>query len=199
MPELPEVESARALVEAHGAGKVISDVIALEQGGGPRSGLFDDIVFSGCPSADAAKAFLVGRTLVSARRRGKQMFWTLSGGGPSLLCHFGMTGSISVLPPGRVAVAAKYKSFAVDATSWPPRFTKFEIVLGDGTRLAFSDPRRLGRVLFLEGDPLTQLPLSALGPDAWTDLPPLDAFSRACRGRDVPIKALLLDQVRRGA
>lgn len=196
MPELPEVESARRLVEAHAVGKTITEVYALEQGGGPRHGLFDDIVFANSPNAETASRALVGLTIDRAHRRGKQMWWEVSGDKSvlSLLCHFGMTGSISVKPPRSEAIAAKYKSTKVDSSQWPPRFTKLEIVVSDGTRLAFSDPRRLGRVYLVPGDPLTQLPLSALGPDAFTDLPPHAAFSRSLRDKSVAIKVLLLDQ-----
>ena len=177
-------------------GKTITEVYALEQGGGPRHGLFDDIVFADCPNAETASRALVGLKIAAARRRGKQMWWDVSGDkrALSLLCHFGMTGSISIKPPGSEAIAAKYKSTKVDSSQWPPRFTKLEVVVSDGTRLAFSDPRRLGRVYLLPGDPLGQLPLSALGPDAFTDLPPLAAFSRALRDKSVAIKVLLLDQ-----
>lgn len=39
MPELPEAEAARALVEAHCVGKVIKEVVTAEGGGGPRAGI----------------------------------------------------------------------------------------------------------------------------------------------------------------
>jgi Formamidopyrimidine-DNA glycosylase N-terminal domain len=44
MPELPEVESARRLLDEHCAGAKICAVNALEAGGGPRDGQFDDVV-----------------------------------------------------------------------------------------------------------------------------------------------------------
>lgn len=44
MPELPEVESARKLVEELCAGRRIVSLCTKEQGGGPRDGRFDDIV-----------------------------------------------------------------------------------------------------------------------------------------------------------
>ena len=45
MPELPEVEAQRLLLAQHLIGRRIIMVIATEQGGGPRDGLFDEKVF----------------------------------------------------------------------------------------------------------------------------------------------------------
>ena len=130
------LHSARRLVEEHAVGKRITSVVAVEQGGGPRCGLFDEIIFSNCSCAKAAEDALVGRTVVAVKRCGKHMWWQLSDGGPHLLCHFGMTGSISLKAPGQHAITAKYKSFSVDAKNWPPKFTKVEVLFADGTRLA---------------------------------------------------------------
>lgn len=58
---------------------------------------------------------------------------------------------------------------------WPPKYTKFELELNRDGRVynfAFTDPRRLGRIRFLEGPTvetdaklLDQKPLAQLGPD----------------------------------
>ena len=45
MPELPEVESARKLVQTHCLGSKIIRFVSNEQGNGPRHGLFDDIIY----------------------------------------------------------------------------------------------------------------------------------------------------------
>ena len=83
MPELPEVESARSLIERNCKNHIIKSVIAIEQGGGPRHGLYDDIV---CVKSYAGKEndieltsddyvnALVGRKLMKAHRKGKQMW-----------------------------------------------------------------------------------------------------------------------------
>ena len=44
MPELPEVECARRLLDEHCVGAKICAVNALEAGGGLRDGQFDDVV-----------------------------------------------------------------------------------------------------------------------------------------------------------
>ena len=205
MPELPEVEAARRLVEANCVGATITRVLALESGGGPRHGLFDEIVcaaesFSG---ADALEAALVGRRLVASCRRGKQMWWELSAGGraaatggasTALLWHFGMSGSFSVHKPDGTTSTAHYKRVVVDLAQWPPRFTKVEVVFSNGARLAFSDPRRLGRVRLVRGPPLLSPPLSLLGPDPLLAMMPVADFAASLASRALPIKALLLDR-----
>ena len=61
---------------------------------------------------------------------------------------------------------------------WPPRFCKLEITFGsdgdgEAVGLAFTDPRRLGRIR-LRDDPLNQPPIVKLGSDPIDD--PGDAY-----------------------
>jgi hypothetical protein len=44
VPELPEVECARRLLEDNCVGATIVVADPIEKGGGPRAGLFDDII-----------------------------------------------------------------------------------------------------------------------------------------------------------
>ena len=196
MPELPEVESARRRVHARCVGATITQVLTLESGGGPRAGEFDDIVLA-VPQAALEKA-LLGKTLLDTARCGKLQWWCLGdggGGGASsgraaptsyLSWHFGMTGGFGI----QGEAGDKLKRYSVDTSQWPPRFTKLELVFSNGARLAFTDPRRLGRVR-LPASPVAAT--AGLGPDAFLALPPLPAFGELLR-RAVPIKALLMDQ-----
>ena len=70
MPELPEVERARRLLEEHCLGATVTSVAFLEDG------TFDEKIFEGTTAA-AFRSALVGKTLVSARRLGKHMWWEL--------------------------------------------------------------------------------------------------------------------------
>ena len=45
MPELAEVESSRAFISGLLTGYTVEEVHTREQGGGPRDGMFDDLVF----------------------------------------------------------------------------------------------------------------------------------------------------------
>jgi formamidopyrimidine-DNA glycosylase len=189
MPELPEVETARLLVERHCVGKKIVEVLALESGGGPRDGQFDDIVHQGPGSSDSSTASsLLGKTLVKTLRKGKVQIWKLSGGQDATI-HFGMTGAWSV----KGLNGSEYVRYSVNTKVWPPKFTKLELVFADGTRLAFTDPRRLARFR-LSLDALNEPPVSELAPDALLELPPLDRFISSIRQKSTAIKALLLDQ-----
>jgi formamidopyrimidine-DNA glycosylase len=117
VPELPEVERARALVEERALGRRIAAV--------------DDSDTYVCrPHAPGEIATaLEGRELVSANRRGKAM-WCDTDGGPVLGLHLGMAGHIVV-------------DDAPDARGWD----RFTLLFEDGGRLALRDKRRLGRAI----------------------------------------------------
>ena len=83
---------------------------------------------------------------------------------------------------------AKLQRYSVDASTWPPRFTKIEFEFEDGTRLALSDPRRLAR-MHIVADPLADAPIGELGPDAYLAMPPLAEFAALLAKRTPPIKA----------
>jgi len=188
MPELPEAEAQRRLLERCVVGHRITSVNALEQGGGARDGAFDDKVM-GEGLEPAALEGLVGGRVTAAKRLGKQVWLELDDGARAVLVHLGMTGSLVV----RGQPAPKYKSFAVDEASWPPKYTKLELALSGGGRLAYCDPRRFGRIKLRGADALTTAPLSELAPDALTP-PDAEAMGELLAKKEAPIKAVLLDQ-----
>jgi formamidopyrimidine-DNA glycosylase len=193
MPELPEVERAANLVRQHCLQKQVTAVVTRESGGGPRTGEFDDIVVADGCTESQLEAALKNKTLLNVHRKGKQMWFEL--GGPSkkkqdtkfVLFHFGMTGSFSIKGADRLT----FHEFKV-SEDWPPRFCKLEIKFGD-ICLAFTDPRRLGRVR-IRDDPLNQPPISKLGSDPIHSPASLADFKAAISKRRPVIKALLLDQ-----
>lgn len=170
-------------------------MIATEQGGGPRNGLFDDSVIEKLSEAAEFEKALVGRKLLASNRKGKQMWWSLSGSGPHPTWHFGMTGHFSVKYPDNNTKATKYKETKLDLSTWPPKFCKVEVVFEDGTRLAYTDPRRFGKIT-LEPDPLAAPHIASLGKDPVLDKAAITAqwFSSALVSRTIAIKAALLDQ-----
>jgi formamidopyrimidine-DNA glycosylase len=84
MPELPEVERARATLE----GVLGRRIVAVDDG--------DSYVCRPHAPGELANA-LIGREFATARRRGKQL-WLETDDGPLLALHLGMTGHI-VLDP----------------------------------------------------------------------------------------------------
>jgi formamidopyrimidine-DNA glycosylase len=184
MPELPEVELARATIERAALGRRISDV--------------DDADTYECRphSPGEIRDALVGRSLTGAFRRGKTMWCETSGAGrsrtpgPVLGLHLGMSGRIVVSDPtgasteGGDWLGGRYGS-AAEQECRNPAWDRFTIVFTDGGSLRLFDKRRLGRVR-LDPD------LDALGPDA-EQIGVAEFRDRVGRGTTA-VKARLLDQ-----
>ncbi|HEY0238370.1 MAG TPA: DNA-formamidopyrimidine glycosylase family protein [Friedmanniella sp.] len=183
MPELPEVESARATIEAAALRRRITAV--------------DDTDTYECrphPPGEIAAA-LVGRTLTAAHRRGKSIWCDTSGvgrsrtPGPTLGVHLGMSGRILVtnadggFSEGGDWFGGSYWGSPEQARN--PVWDRFTLTFADGGTLRLFDKRRLGRIR-LDPD------LSRLGPDA-EGVDAEDFAARVGRGRS-PVKARLLDQ-----
>ena len=155
--------------------------------------------------AHAVQAALEGMHVRGAHRKGKQLWRELSseadeGGCRSLLVHMGMTGKLIARAQDAAPHDAGYATHKThggiedagieDAgyvgirradAPWPPRFTKFEMRLSSLSseseiRVAFTDPRRLGRLLLRGGSPLLESPLSDLAPDPVLSPPSVEEF-----------------------
>ncbi|MEU4243542.1 DNA-formamidopyrimidine glycosylase family protein [Actinoplanes sp. NPDC026619] len=172
MPELPEVEFARSVVERAALGRKVADV--------------DDSDTYVCRPHRPGdiRAALVGRDLTAAHRRGKSMWCDTSGDGPVLGIHLGMSGKIVVASAGGDEIdGGDYWEGRRVAGDY--RWARFTLTFVDGGRLMLVDPRRLGRVRL---DP----PVEKLGPDAATITEA--AFFPAVTGGTAPVKARLMDQ-----
>ena len=87
MPELPEVESARAVLERAALERRIVDVD-------------DSDTFVTRPHVPGQlRSALLGRRLTAAHRQGKSMWCDTSAGGPVLGIHLGMSGKIVIADP----------------------------------------------------------------------------------------------------
>jgi formamidopyrimidine-DNA glycosylase len=164
MPELPEVERARALIAERGLGRRIADV--------------DDSDAYVCRphGPGEIRGALTGRSLVTANRIGKTMWLETDDEGPDLGLHLGMAGKIVVDD------RAAGDPHPADGN---PAWDRFTLFFDDGGRLVLRDKRRLGRAV-LEPD------LSALGPDAG-EATRTEFRSRVGRGT-APLKARIMDQ-----
>jgi formamidopyrimidine-DNA glycosylase len=100
-----------------------------------------------------------------------------------------MTGGTVVRGKG----GAHYQRYAVEDTTWPPRFLRLELHFQDGTQWAFCDSRRFARIRLVR-NPLQSAPLKDLGWDPLLSWPSLSEFSEALLKQRRTIKALLLDQ-----
>ena len=167
MPELPEVERARALIEERALGRRIA---AVDDS--------DAYVCRPHQPGELASA-LVGRELVQANRRGKTMWVDTADDGPVLGLHLGMAGRIVV------DGAAEGDPARGDDAAAPPVWDRFVVAFEDGGKLILRDKRRLGRAV-LNPD------LSGLGPDAAEVS--RDAFRERIGRGEAPLKARVMDQ-----
>src|SRR5690606_2551256 len=127
------------------------------------------------PIPPAIREHLPGRRITSVARRGKYLLLHTNAG--TAILHLGTSGALRVIPTDTPA----------------EKHDHFDLLLGDGRCLRFTDPRRFGSLLLHSGDPLQHPLLKALGPE------PLDkAFTGAhlfarSRGKRVAIKQFIMD------
>jgi len=164
VPELPEVEAARRRAERQLVGRRIVSVATVP----------DPIVFEG--TSPRRLAALRGREIAAVHRRGKHLWMELDRP-PHLLFHFGMAGGF------RLGRAGEPR----------PRFWKLDLAAEGDRRLAFTDPRRLGRVR-LRRNPEGEPPLVHLGFDVLEALPRTPTLAGVMARHGGPVKAVLLDQ-----
>jgi len=169
MPELPEVEVVRRGLERAVVGRTIDTVTVAH----PRA------VRRHLPGGADFEARLAGRTVVSARRRGKYL-WLPLDDGDAVLAHLGMSGQLLVRPTGEP-----------DETHLRVR-VRFRDRLA--TELRFVDQRTFGGMALSDGGAELPAVISHIARD------PLDpafdeaAFSLALRRRRTGLKRALLDQ-----
>lgn len=161
MPELPEVETYRRFLDELVVGQTIT---AFE--------VKDSHVLA--TDEDTLRKAVVGHSVVSTHRLGKNCFLELNSG-QLLVLHFGMTGDVGA-----------YRD-EPDA----PRFTRVALHLDSGLRVAFIDPRKFGRIR-LADSVATYQKAKKLGPDALNIT--TEQLQQKLGHRKSLIKPLLLDQ-----
>ena len=171
MPELPEVESARTVIERHGLRRRIADVD-------------DSDTFVCRPHVPGEiRHALLGGELLTAMRRGKSM-WCLTSEAVTLGIHLGMSGKIVIADSDGTEIdGGDYWEGGRKPGDY--RWARFTLTFDDGGRLMLVDPRRLGRITL---DP----PIDRLGPDAQLITPA--QFRATLAGSTAPVKARLMDQ-----
>jgi formamidopyrimidine-DNA glycosylase len=146
MPELPEVEAARAHLATWTEGRRVVAAPAVPE--------------------------LAGRTLLAWHRRGKRLAGRLDDG-RWLLAHLGLTGAFRRLDLAGLVSGSSGPPSGLPApgSAAPPRHARFTLTLDDGLAVALVDPRGFGRVAISEAAD----PFSDLGPDALSLLAAPDA------------------------
>lgn len=166
MPELPEVETVRAIAARELPGRTITGVTFRDFPG-----------VTGDLPPDHFRELVTGRTFGQPERRGKYLLLSLSDGS-ALMVHLRMTGRLLVLPS--------------DAP--PARFEHLALHLDGDRDLRFADQRKFGRVTHMPLDEAHALLDIALGPEPLERGFSASYLFGRLRGRSAPIKAFLLDQ-----
>ena len=159
MPELPEVETIKNELLPYVLGREITGIDLPWEGMVRR------------PSVEEFRSRIIGQRITGLRRRGKYLFFTLSGG-EILVMHMKMTGSLLVNPD--------------DA-----RFTRAVLYLDNGTALHFWDPRKFGVMWLANSDSAVA---GKLGPEPLEDDFTSGVLAERLKNRTAPIKPVLLDQ-----
>jgi formamidopyrimidine-DNA glycosylase len=159
MPELPEVEKIKNELLPHVLGRKIEGADIL----------WDKMVKQ--PSVEEFSARIIGQTITSLSRRGKYLFFHLSGG-EVLVMHMKMTGSLLVNPADT-------------------KFTRSVLHLDKGVDLHFWDPRKFGKMWLVPDEAVVA---GKLGPEPLDDNFTADTLAEILRKRTTPVKPILLDQ-----
>jgi formamidopyrimidine-DNA glycosylase len=192
MPELPEVEVTVRAIDRLAKNQTIKDVWT-DYGSLHHKG--KENIKDG-PFFEKFRKEILGRKILGASRRGKNVLIHLSGG-ITILAHMKMSGHFL------------YGTFKRSGAAWVPvaeidselrnpwnRFIHLVFILGNGKHLAFSDLRKFAKVTFFhDKDRASVADFKALGPEPLDPSFALENFKKRISGkRGGTIKQLLLDQ-----
>lgn len=177
MPELPEVETVRRGLAPVLVGKRIARVETRRA----------DLRF---PFPQRFRERLEGKKIASLTRRGKYLVATLSSG-ESLIVHLGMTGRFTVFRGESKATHGNY----VYETGLGLAHDHVVLVLEDGSRIVYNDPRRFGFMLLVPRGELSEHPLlRSLGAEPLDKELTAEVLAVKARGKKANLKSLLMDQ-----
>lgn len=175
MPELPEVEAVRLILQPVMEG---ARFVRVETNRPDLRTPFPP---------DFAER-LEGQTVRTLGRRGKYLIADLSSN-DVLVMHLGMSGSFRLHVEGRSASSASGER----GGSAPHDHVLFR--MSSGTTVVFNDPRRFGFMDVLSREALAaQRGVGLLGPEPLSRAFDAAALAHACRGKKAPLKAALSDQ-----
>ena len=166
MPELPEVETVRALLEPVLVGRTFARVeIADARLTRPHD-----------PAEVAAE--LTGERVAAVERRGKYLIVRFESG-RVLLVHLRMTGNLLHVPGGTVADDPHRRAV---------------VTLDNGSDVAYRDVRRFGTWLLVEPGELDMYLAERLGAEPLDPAFTTKGLATRFAARRAPVKAVLLDQ-----
>lgn len=165
MPELPEVEYVARQLRATLIGRRIVGVETR----------WERSIEGVAPERFAA--LVSGRAVTAVGRRAKYLLLTLDDG-TLLTIHRRMSGNLLLWAAGEPE----------------PLYLRVVFTLDDGRRLAYTDPRKFGRIALVAPGEALPAALAALGPEPLEDAFTPATLQARLAGRRSAIKAVLLDQ-----
>lgn len=178
MPELPEVEVVRAVLEAHVVGRTITAVEVMHTRPLRRH----------LAGPEHFAAAVAGRTVVAARRRGKYL-WLPLDSGDAILAHLGMSGQMLV----QRALAPAERHLRVRFSLSPHPRDPGEAPVEDA-ELRFVDQRMFGGLSLSVGGAELPPEIAHIARDPMDADFDDDLFVARVRRRTSGVKRLLLDQ-----
>lgn len=163
MPELPEVETTLRGIEPHLVDRVVERVDIRQ----PKLRW---------PITPELVEAMQGQTVTHLTRRGKYIGVHTTNG--TLIIHLGMSGSLYFVPAGTPPLFHDHVDFCLQ---------------GDGPWLRYTDPRRFGAILWVEGDWQAHELLKHLGPEPLSDAFHVDYLYERAKNRKVAIKTFIMD------
>lgn len=164
MPELPEVETIKNVLQPHIVGRTIT-AVTVNNG---------NVIAR--PYAEEFAARLQGQTFTNFTRQGKFLTFHFASG-DNVVLHLRMTGCLTVEP--------------IDTAC--EKHTHIIFTLNDGNELRYEDSRRFGKFWYIEnGTPDTFSGKNKLGVEPF-DIT-LDCLKEKFGNSKKPLKELLLDQ-----
>jgi formamidopyrimidine-DNA glycosylase len=187
VPELPEVETIRRQLEPEVVGRRIVDVEVLDER------------WTRPERPAKVERAVAGREIEAVDRRGKYLILRLERD-RALVMHLRMTGNLLLREAGEGDAVADLME--TDRLGGPRlyesphqlRFLRARMVLDDGSELLFTDARRFGHAVALEGAEIHEYFAERVG------IEPLDGeltprgILELAEGRRAPLKSFLLSQ-----
>jgi formamidopyrimidine-DNA glycosylase len=191
MPELPEVETIRRQLAPEVTGRRIDEAEIL-----------DERLTRPLPPDPVARR-VAGRRIESVGRRGKYLLLGLEGG-LTMALHLRMTGNVLLRPADggddgdRVAdlmeTDPRLGGPRLYESSTALRHLRLRMDLDDGSELLFTDVRRFGTLVVLDGEELDEYLAARVGIEPLSDELTPEALCRLAAGRKAPLKSFLLTQ-----
>ena len=187
VPELPEVETIRRQLEPVVVGRRIKAARVLDER------------WTRPTEPREVEEAVTGRAIELVGRRGKYLILGLEGE-RSLVMHLRMTGNLLLRPVGAGGeeaidlMDARFGAPRLYEASMEARHLRAAFELDDGSELWFTDARRFGHGVVLDGKELDDYLSARLGIEPLSGELTAESLAAMAAGRTAPLKSFLLNQ-----